>query len=393
METSIIKLVTKKHLRTTIFAIVVLLILTGAGFTQSTPSKKDCDKEKKASEAKSRRKKKVAPKPRYGKPPTKVRGAGTSYSYPVAIATRAVPLGWTSSEKSLAVYSKVYINLCVLRGKVKINGWKRSELRAFVDRGTPIGFVVRERTKSKNKKPALVSVLGFDSKSESGRPVRISKCLSGKTIELDVPYNATISIESELGETTVDSVRAVRVKHLRGNIYLNNVRSRVDARTYGGNITIKNSWGRIYASTTTGYIVGYKTKTNEVGDYFKAKTTSGSITLQSVGQREVQTNSSSGPIKYVGRMKSGGRYRFTSTRGVISLAIPSNTSCQIEAFYGKGFSSEIPIRDLRKGTAGIATYLTGRMGKGSCQLIFNSLYGHIRIQSLKEKKEEVARFQ
>jgi hypothetical protein len=92
-------------------------------------------------------------------------------------------------------------------------------------------------------------------------------------------------------------------------------------------------------------------------------------------------------------MKSGGRYRFTSTRGVISLAIPSNTSCQIEAFYGKGFSSEIPIRDLRKGTAGIATYLTGRMGKGSCQLIFNSLYGHIRIQSLKEKKEEVARFQ
>jgi len=149
METSIIKLVTKKHLRTTIFAIVVLLILTGAGFTQSTPSKKDCDKEKKASEAKSRRKKKVAPKPRYGKPPTKVRGAGTSYSYPVAIATRAVPLGWTSSEKSLAVYSKVYINLCVLRGKVKINGWKRSELRAFVDRGTPIGFVVRERTKSK----------------------------------------------------------------------------------------------------------------------------------------------------------------------------------------------------------------------------------------------------
>src|SRR5215203_5298967 len=46
----------------------------------------------------------------------------------------------TPAEKSIATDAKVNISLCVSEGKIKINGWDRNEVRAFVNEGSEVGF-------------------------------------------------------------------------------------------------------------------------------------------------------------------------------------------------------------------------------------------------------------
>lgn len=48
----------------------------------------------------------------------------------------------TPAEKSILTESKVSVNLCVLEGNVRINGWDRDEIRAFVEDGSEVGFKV-----------------------------------------------------------------------------------------------------------------------------------------------------------------------------------------------------------------------------------------------------------
>ena len=78
---------------------------------------------------------------------------------------RAINGEETSAEKSIAVDAKVNITLCVLEGTLKVTGWERNEIRAFVSNGSKIGFDVREKNKENN--PILLKVTGFDTRSKN----------------------------------------------------------------------------------------------------------------------------------------------------------------------------------------------------------------------------------
>ncbi|MCB1024410.1 MAG: DUF4097 family beta strand repeat protein, partial [Acidobacteria bacterium] len=175
-----------------------------------------------------------------------------------------------------------------------------------------------------------------------------------------------------------------------GNIFLNRVSNGAKAQTYRGNVTIKDSGGKMTMVTTSGDIVAYKTESNEIGDFLKARSQGGSVTLQSIGQRDVEASSVSGSINYVGNIANYGKYSFGSSYGTIRLAVSENTSCRFTASYGGGFSSELPIQDIRKERIGSTTSLSGRIGEGSCNLSFKTFGGSIVIKKLLSEKMEIA---
>ncbi len=288
------------------------------------------------------------------------------------------------AEKSILVNPKVYVSLCILQGSVKVNGWKREEVRVFVEgiRNDQISFEVRERNRT-DKNPVWVQVLGKNTtdKSETGFNV----CLSGD-VELDVPENASVKIENHKGEseTIIDSVRSAKVEVLGGDIYLNNVSEMIDANTYQGGVTVRNSSGKMSLTTTTGNIIAYNTFSSDIGDDFRAKTRSGAITLQTVEQKEIEVSSVSGSINYVGNVKPFGKYTFNTTNGSINLAIPKTSSCRMIVAYGGAFQSELALEDLFKERTGSLVFLKGKMGKGEANLNIKSFNGTI---SIREKKE------
>lgn len=280
----------------------------------------------------------------------------------------------TPAEKSITVESKVNISLCVTEGRVKVNGWDRNEVRAFVKDGSQVGFKVAQKN-PKTGKPAWIYILGFD--PQKTKEIKPEECLSGSEIELDVPRGATIDLKSEESEMTIESVARVRVKNNGGNIFLNDIAQGIEATTYEGGVTVEKSSGSMTLTTTSGNIVAIDVSPSEVGDFFKAKTNSGNVTLQSVGHRQIETNSITGSTNFIGEILNGGQYSFTTQNGSIGLAIPPDSSCRINASFGFGdFNSEMPLKDLLKKEQS----LSAQLGGGEANVILKTYSGVIRIR-------------
>lgn len=286
------------------------------------------------------------------------------------------------SEKAISVSEKVNISMCVREGQVKVNGWNRNEIRAFVNNGEGLGFSVLEKSKS-DKKPVWVKVLGYDPAKEG--ETEQDECLSGKIIELDVPFGATVNIKSGESKTTIDSVSKVFVKNVGGDIFLNNIKQGVEALTYRGNVTVKNSGGSMSLETTNGNIIAYDVSSEEIGDSFQAKTTSGAITLQQIKYRETEIHSSSGSISFVGGILNGGQYYFGAPNGLITMILPEDTSAKVIAVYGYGnFESIIPMKDMKRDEKAKLGSLSGTLGKGGALLNFKTVTGKIFIKKSEE---------
>lgn len=280
------------------------------------------------------------------------------------------------AEKVIKTDEKVLVLIpCVTEGTVKINGWDRKEVRAYVDGGTEVGFNILQ---SKAGNPVWVKVIGFDpGKRQTGET--FSECLSGDEIELDVPRGATIDFTGQESEIEVVSVNKVKINNVSGSINLRDIAQGVYAVTREGDVTLQNSSGAITLISTNGNIVAFETQANEIGDAFLAKTNSGTITLQNVEQRQIQTNSISGSLRYNGELASGGQYDFRTTNGSINLFLPVDASCKIKASYGGSFQSELPLKDIVKTPSQLQS-LTGNLGSGDANLLLTTFGGAIRIR-------------
>lgn len=290
---------------------------------------------------------------------------------------------WVSGdvEKSIKTNEKVYLSFCATEISVKVNGWNRSEIRAFVKGRGEIAFDVRDRNKISGL-PQWVELLAKETE-ESTRT--LDSCISGEMLELDVPYLTSVTISGKSGNTSVsiDSVRTAKIDISGGDISLMNISNGVEAHTDLGGVSVRNSDGRMKMTTTAGNIVAFETDSDEIGDYFKAKTISGAITLQSVKQKEVEATSLSGSISFLGIPYSAGNYSFSTTNGLISVAVPYDAAFKLKAAYGGSFSSELPLENIYKKAASSTVFLTGFVGNESgASLSLSSYSGTIRILKL-----------
>ncbi len=284
----------------------------------------------------------------------------------------------TPAEKSIAVDAKVNISLCVNDGKLKVNGWERNEVRAFVSDGSQVGFRVLQKGRQ-NDNPVWIMVVGFD--PMINKEVKPDECLSGDLIELDVPRNATVNVKSNESETTIDSVGKVSVENVSGDIFLNGITRGIEAKTYEGDVIVKKSSGAMMLLSTTGNIVAFDVGADEIGDVFKAKTSNGAIMLKNVGQRQIEVGSNSGSINFNGEFLNGGQYIFGTSNGSITLNIPQNSSSKINASYGFGaFSSEIPLQNVIKNSPSRIQNLSAQIGAGDATLKLSTVSGAILIK-------------
>lgn len=285
----------------------------------------------------------------------------------------------TPAEKSIATDAKVNISLCVSEGKIKINGWERSEVRAFVSEGSEVGFKVLQKSRQ-NDNPVWIKVLGFDPAKTEGI-VRAGECLSGEDIELDVPRNATVNIKSRASETVISSVAKVSVENVGGDIFLSDIAQGIVAKTHEGDVTVEKSGGSISLSSIIGNILAFDVNPSEIGDIFKAKTSNGAIVLQKVEHRQMDVDSNSGSIKFDGEFLGGGQYKFGTQNGSIMLTIPPTSSCKVNALYGYGsFNTEIPMQDVVKPPDAKVQSLSGVIGKGDATVTLRTYTGAILIK-------------
>jgi hypothetical protein len=283
-----------------------------------------------------------------------------------------------TTEKSIIVDPNANIKICVLEGNLKVNGWDRPEMRVFVKNGSRVSFRVLEKSPSSNK-PVWLMV--SNSTSDRPGPPQSSECLSAERIEIDVPINSTLTVAGRATETMIDSVKKVSVKNAEGNISLRNIPGGIVASTLQGDVTVENSGGAIQIESSTGNLVAYEVTPGEIGDLFRAKTSSGAISLQKVDHRQIEANTISGSVVFNGNILSGGLYNFRTSNGSIRLLIPDTSSCTIKASYGVGaFNSDIPLKFLYRNETSESKNLGATLGSGNATINLTTSSGSIGVR-------------
>lgn len=283
-----------------------------------------------------------------------------------------------TSEKAVAADKNVNIKLCVFEGRLKINGWNHDEVRIFVKNGSRFGVKVLEKD-PKSMKPVWILLLG-DPKTRI--PGQSPECISGETVEIDVPVGASLSISGHNTQTSVDSVKKIEFKNIEGGVAFRNIAGGIVASTYRGDLTVENSGGAISLESGEGNIVAYEVNPGQIGDLFKVKTNSGSISLQKLEHRQIVANSISGTLLFNGKFLSGGQYNFKTSNGSIRLMLPADSSCSVQATYGYGtFNSEIPLKYLTENVTPVSKTIAATMGSGeACNVNLITSTGTIGIK-------------
>lgn len=282
------------------------------------------------------------------------------------------------SEKSMVVDPKVSVSLpCVTEGNVKINGWQRNEVRVFVKDGSKVGLKIRQKNRQTGA-PNWVVITGLpDEKNRRRVP---GECLWGE-IEIDVPSGAAVDLKGRETTTTIDSIRKASVENGGGDISMRNISDGVYASTYQGGVTVENSNGSIVLESSTGNIVAFVAGPSEIGDTFKAKTSSGMISLQNLEHRQIEVNSISGSVLFNGTFSSGGLYNFGTSNGSITLALAKDASCTISASYGGDIKSELPLKNAKYGKDAAIRNLTATLGDGDGTLKLTTTSGLIHLKA------------
>lgn len=282
------------------------------------------------------------------------------------------------SEMRIASSSGVNLKFCVAEADLKINGWERNEVRVYVRSGLRFEMRVLERENGTDR-AHWVWIRPPQPQGAGQGPA--PACLSGDAIEMDVPIGAVLSIEGRSTDTVVDSVRKVGIKIVEGSIALRNVTDGITASALQGDLVIENSSGAISLDSTTGNIAVFGVKPGQIGDAFRAKTNSGSISVQQSIHRQIDASSISGSVLFSGALLEGGIYSFKTSNGAIELALPESVSAKIAASFGFGsFDSDLPIEILTENEFPGGKSIVGTIGAGTTNVNVTTTSGRIGIR-------------
>ena len=279
-------------------------------------------------------------------------------------------------ERAVPVDPNVAIKLCVSEGNLKINGWRRDEVRIFVRNGRRFQMKPLEKSAESGKVNWLWVA------HAPGTPGRaVSECLLGENIEIDAPVGASFDLTGRDTRMSIDSVKKVKVRIAEGVIMLRNIAGGITANTNQGDVMVDNSAGAIQLESTTGNIVAIDVKPGQIGELLRAKTNSGAISLQRVEHRQIDANSISGSLLFDGRFLTGGIYNFRTSNGSIKLAIPAASSCTFKFIYGVGqFESEMPMTIISQSDLPRLKTVVAKMGAGDASVSLTTSTGSIGIR-------------
>jgi DUF4097 and DUF4098 domain-containing protein YvlB len=265
------------------------------------------------------------------------------------------------SERAMAVDRNVNVSLCVKDGRVKVNGWDRTELRVFADGRQKFDLKVLQKNADTG---VAVWVMVVARPKTPGAAA--NECLEGSDIEIDLPVAASINVKGSDISVIIDRVEKAGLRTLGGDIVARNITGGLTASAGQGDIIVDRVSGPMNLLNTTGNIMISSSGPNGPGDDLKATTTSGSITMKASLYRQVEATSISGTISFVGDLPENSSFNLNTTRGSIGLSLPASTGFRLSAAYGFGtLNSELPLKVLTENIElGPIRKIVGDVGSG-----------------------------
>lgn len=224
-------------------------------------------------------------------------------------------------ERTAQAERQVLVTLCVNEGQVVVRGSDGGEVRARAEGAADL------RLLTPNVQPApRVEVLISDERG--GEP---GQCGRLRSLELTVPRGATVRIQMREGNVEVSDVAEARVNVLDGDVELRGITRGAEVSCMNGDISLSDSRGAARLRTVSGSVVAENLSAAEAGDEFEASSTSGDVSIESVGHGQVRGTTVSGAVLYAGTLARGGLYDFKTINGDMTLSLPADSAFSLHA--------------------------------------------------------------
>lgn len=264
-----------------------------------------------------------------------------------------------SVEKSLTTDAAPFVSVCVASGDVVVRGWDRKEVRARSKDEVGIEF----RTN------ALVNrvEVDFSSNKNGNRRGDVNGCRASADVQLDVPRGATVQLKTRAGNIEVTNVAEARVETLSGDVSLEKISRASEASSLSGDVRLRDSRGRARLNSVSGGIEAVNVQTIESSDDFAAKTVSGDVRLENLAHARVEATTVSGEVRLSGPLARGGRYEFKTTSGDVTVTLPGDVACQVNAkvFQSGDIISDFPLKMLNPASRNFTRQINGVIGAAS----------------------------
>jgi hypothetical protein len=231
-------------------------------------------------------------------------------------------------ERSIPVSPQLTVTLCVASGTLRVRGWEKNELRVTSSDAGQIELRRLDKTKETTTPPWRIDVMVSDSASKANPKV---DCQALADVDMQVPVGATVQVQTRDGDITIAGVSAAYAGSQSGNIMIERVTKIVEAGSVGGSISLKDSSGRVNLSSAGGIVEVANVKPASDEDTFEVGTVSGDIQLDRVSNPKVMAKTVNGTVTMMGPLARSGNYAFTNMTGDVVLALPHDSSFQLNA--------------------------------------------------------------
>jgi len=227
------------------------------------------------------------------------------------------------NDTTIAIAPNARIQIQNFAGSVTVRAWDRPAVRISV--GPSRRDEVRVRRREDAMEIATISRTGVPAPHD---------------YEITVPSRASLDIGGTYTDITVDGVRgSVSATTVQGIVSLKGGDGAISLKSVEGTVSVQDAKGHIEVNGVNKGL----TLTNIDGDIV-AETVNGSIVLDGIRSAAVEAVTVNGSVKYDGTITDGGRYRFGSHSGTITVAIPERVNATITAVTYQGtFSSRFAL--------------------------------------------------
>jgi DUF4097 and DUF4098 domain-containing protein YvlB len=263
----------------------------------------------------------------------------------------------TTMDTVVAVRPGARFELQNIAGTVQIRTTRRAEIRVHVEYD-------RARIEF-DASPSAVSVRTVPQRNGGD---------AAYTIE--VPVNTPLTVNGISSDIDVQGVCGeAELQSVSGDVHLTCAQGNVSVTSVSGDVILTDARGRVEISSTSGDVAVRGARAD-----LAAHSVSGDVLLERIEGQEVTAETVSGEVGFAGPIREGGRYRFQSHSGDVTIRPDGalNATISVSTFSGD-LESDFPVT-LARGRHVRSREFEFTVGSGNARLQLASFSGTIYLR-------------
>ena len=287
-----------------------------------------------------------------------------SLSLPALCASAAVGAsGDKVFDRTVAAQARGVVDISNVSGNVEVKGWDRAEISVH---GELDGDIERVDVTSEGGHTSIKVVLPSHSHGGEAR------------LTVQIPKESELNVSAVSADVTSNGVLgAQHLNAVSGEVTAELAGADAEAKTVSGDIRLKGHGqpARLRVSTVSGDVHVDR----GAGD-FEASTVSGALVVSLDSARAVRTHSTSGDLRFEGKLARGATFEASSVSGDLNVRASAEGGYEYEVSSFSGDISDcFDVKSERTGKYMPGSRLQGTRGEGAGHMRLKTMSGDIQL--------------